>query len=367
MNITVHRNALLKPLQAISGVIDKKQSQPILANVLLSTKDNQLCLTGTDLEMELVGTVPLLSMTEPGRTTVSARKLFDICRVLPEDAILSLSLGKNNLLLRSGESCFTLKTLPAEEFPNLENHIYATELTVSEAGLKQLLTKTYFAMGEQDVRHYLNGILLDIKQKKIQCVAMDGHRLAFAAIHEDRIDHVEMQALLPRKSVLELMRLLENDSDADMTLRVNEQRICVTAKHFIFTSKLIHARYPDYQRVIPQGATTVVLERDAIKQALIRAAILSNEKFRGVRLQLENNRLLISANNAEQEQVEEVVSLDYAGNAMEVGFNVSYLLDAISTLSSAAIRFIFTDAQGGLLIRSETDEPHFYVVMPMRF
>lgn len=367
MEITVQREALLKPLQAVSGVVERKQTLPILSNVLLTAKDNQLFLTGTDLEIELIGVVALETMTQAGTTTVSARKLFDICRTLPEGATLCFVLQKNNLLVRAGESCFTLNTLPPQDFPNLENSDYPVQFQLAQINLKNLLAKTYFAMGQQDVRHYLNGAFLDIGQGAIKCVAADGHRLALTSIKEENIGNIDAQVILPRKSVLELIRLLGNGDDNHLlTINIGEGRIRVTTSDFIFTSKLINAQYPDYDRLIPRGTTVAMGDREAIKQALTRASILSNEKFRGVRFQLEDSKLVITANNSDQEQAEEAVPLDYAGAKMEIGFNVAYLLDVVSAITTKMIRCVFTDPNNGVLIESSEDDHSVYVVMPMR-
>lgn len=366
MEITVQREALLKPLQAVSGVVEKKQTLPILSHVLLTAKDNQLFLTGTDLEIELIGVVPLESMSQPGVTTVSARKLFDICRTLQEGATLSLSLQKNNLLVRADDSTFTLNTLSPQDFPNLEHSDYPTQFKIKQLNLKNLLSKTYFAMGQQDVRHYLNGTFLDIAQNTIKCVAADGHRLALTSITDESIGNVTARVILPRKSVLELIRLLSGDNDDVADIGIADGRIRVVTSDFIFTSKLINAQYPDYNRLIPRGTTVATGDREAIKQALTRASILSNEKFRGVRFQLDDKKLTITANNSDQEQAEEAVSLDYSGSKIEIGFNVAYLLDVVSAISSKMIRCAFTDPNNGVLIESADDDYSLYVVMPMR-
>lgn len=365
MDITVSREALLKPLQAVSGVVEKKQTLPILSNVLLTIKDNNLLLTGTDLEIELVGFVRIDSMSAEGSTTVSARKLFDICRTLPENATLRLSLEKNCLVVRAGESYFILNTLPAQDFPNLEDSDYPVQFTIKQIQLKNLLNKTYFAMGQQDVRHYLNGAFLEISHHSIKCVAADGHRLALTSIADENINDIEARVILPRKSVLELIRLLGNDHD-DATIHIGDSRFRITTPDFIFTSKLINAQYPDYNRLIPRGKAIAVGEREPIKQALTRASILSNEKFRGVRFQLEPNKLRITANNSDQEQAEDAVALDYSGSKMEIGFNVAYLLDVVSTITAKSIRCVFTDPNSGVLIESAEDDHSLYVVMPMR-
>lgn len=366
MDITIQREALLKPLQAVSGVVERKQTLPILSNVLLSAKDGQLHLTGTDLEIELIGCVPVETLSQPGTTTVSARKLFDICRALPDASELRLTLEKNHLQVRASESVFTLNTLSPQDFPSLDDIAYPKQFKLKQAHLKSLLTKTYFAMGQQDVRHYLNGAYLDIGNNVIKCVAADGHRLALTVIHDDNIGDVDARVIVPRKSVLELIRLLGGDEDRDAIVSLADSRLRVVTSDFIFTTKLINAQYPDYNRLIPRGATVATAERDAIKHALTRASILSNEKFRGVRFQLDDGKLLITANNSDQEHAEEAVPLNYAGSKMEIGFNVAYLLDVVSAITSKTIRCAFTDPNNGVLIESGENDHSLYVVMPMR-
>jgi DNA polymerase-3 subunit beta len=367
MDMTIQREALLKPLQAISGIVEKKQTIPILANVLLTAQIGKLSLTGTDSEMELVYFVPLETVTATGCITVSARKLFDICRTLPEGTLLHLTLTQSSLVIDAGKSYFTLNTLSPQDFPSLEDSNYSTSLSLKQSQLKQLFIKTYFAMGQQDVRHYLNGTYLDVSQQTIKCVAADGHRLAFTSIQVDSIGDATARIILPRKSVMELIRLLNTDQDGDVTIDIADNRFRLMANDFIFTTKLINAQYPDYHRLIPQGQVVAAGDRELIKQALTRTAILSNEKFRGVRCQFDTNQLLITANNSEQEQAEETVTLDrYTGSKMEIGFNVAYLLDVVSAIAAKSIRCAFTDPSNGVLIEAAESDSSLYVIMPMR-
>lgn len=366
MKLTIERATLLKPLQIISGVVERRQTLPILSNVLITLQENCLLLTGTDLEIELIGKTSLDQQAEPGSLTVSARKLLDICRALPDDAILQCTLENDHLLLRSGKSRFMLTTLPAQDFPKIEDSPFTTEFTIAQGKLKKLLSKTYFAMGQQDVRHYLNGTLIDINQNVMKCVATDGHRLAFSSIDDIQND-TKLKLILPRKSVLELMRLLDSNDENEVQICIGEHHFRVIHNDFIFTSKLIHAQYPDYDKLIPRTIEhTAISSREALKQALVRASILSNEKFRGVRFQLDQDLLRIVANNPEQEEAEELVHLNYQGNGMEIGFNVAYLLDVVSTIASQNIRWSFTDPNGGVLIEADEKDDSLYVVMPMR-
>lgn len=376
MKFTIQRAALIKPLQMISGVVERRQTLPILANILVVVKDQHLSLTATDLEIELIGSAQLEEMAEPGATTVSARKLVDICRALPDDALLQFSLEGDHLILRSGKSRFLLTTLPSQDFPNVEDGPFAIQFKMSQEKLKKLFAKTHFAMGHQDVRHYLNGALFDINQGVVKCVATDGHRLAYSSIQDVNVGDMKAKVILPRKSVLELVRLLDPNNEHDATVCIGDNHFRVISTDFTFTSKLITAQYPDYEKLIPRNvAHTAKASREALKQALTRASILSNEKFRGVRLQLDRDLLRIMANNPEQEEAEEHIQLDYQGNNMEIGFNVAYLLDVVSAIATQNIRWSFTDPNGGVLIESfaeegESGEGHvdnsLYVVMPMR-
>ena len=367
MKITIQRAALLKPLQIISGVVERRQTLPILANILMTVQENQLSLTATDLEIELIGTLPLEQAATSGSITVAARKLLDICRALPEDALLEFILEGDHLVLRSGKSRFMLATLPAHDFPSIEKPFFTTEFILSQAKLKHLLGKTHFAMGQQDVRHYLNGTLIDIYQGMMKCIATDGHRLAFSSISDINLANAKNQVILPRKSVLELMRLLDTNNENNITVCLGENHFRIISPDFIFTSKLINAQYPDYDKLIPRSIeNTAIASRENLKQALVRVSILSNEKFRGVRLYLDKDKLRIVANNPEQEEAEEWVQLEYQGSNMEIGFNVAYLLDVISAIASEHIRWSFSNANGGVLIEASEKDDSLYVVMPMR-
>lgn len=368
MEVTIPRATLIKPLQMISGVVERRQTLPILSNVLVTVKGQILSLTATDLEIELIGTMPLEQPAKEGTITVSARKLHDICRALPEEAILQWAHEGEHLILRSGRSRFTLTTLPAHDFPSIEQASFPIQFNISQAKFKKLLSKIYFAMGQQDVRHYLNGALFDINQGVMKCVATDGHRLAFSSTTDDNTGQAKTKVILPRKSVLELMRLLDANTDETMAVYFGDNHFRVVASNFTFTSKLINAQYPDYEKLIPRSIeNTAIASRESLKQALTRASILSNEKYRGVRLHLEKDKLRIVANNPEQEEAEEMINLEYQGNGMEIGFNVAYLLDVVSNIASENIRWSFSDPNSGVLIESsDTNCDSLYVVMPMR-
>lgn len=377
MKFTIQREALLKPLQMMSSVVEKRHTMPILANILMTVNYPQLVLTATDLEVELVGFATLTddpaasSANQTVAMTVSARKLLDICRSLPEGALLQFSLEGHQVLIRAGKSRFVLTTLPANEFPSIKEGdqapLFSTTFLLSEAEFKRLLSNTHFAMGQQDVRHYLNGILLDISKGVMKCVATDGHRLAYATYADNALQEASAKVILPRKSVIELMRLLETDKAEPARVSIGDNHFRLATTSYIFTSKLINAQYPDYEKLIPrQVANSIVTGRDTLKQALARASILSNEKFRGIRLLLEKGMMRIMANNPEQEEAEELVHLDYEGNSVEFGFNVAYLLDVVSTLLSETVRWSFNDPDGGVIIEAPGQQDSLFVVMPMR-
>ncbi|MCB1678117.1 MAG: DNA polymerase III subunit beta [Halioglobus sp.] len=367
MKFTISRDALLKPLNLVAGVVERRQTLPILANVLMVLEENHLSLTGTDLEVELVGRVQLEAAGESGEVTVPARKLVDICRSLPEGSSIEFDVKDSKVTARSGRSRFTLATLPAREFPNIEDSMGTHQFTVKQGQLRRLIERTAFAMAQQDVRYYLNGMLWDVKAGKLRVVATDGHRLALCTLPQKIAVDDDLQVILPRKGVLELARLLLED-DADVTVVLGSNHMRATTAGFTFTSKLVDGKFPDYQRVLPRSPDKIVVgSRLELRQAFTRTAILSNEKYRGVRLKLVENTLDIIANNPEQEEAEETVSVEYEGEALEIGFNVSYLLDVLGVLSGEKIRLSLADpASSALLEESEEAGDSVYVVMPMR-
>ncbi len=366
MKFVVSREALLKPLQLVAGVVERRQTLPVLANVLLVLNDNQLSLTGTDLEVEIVGRLELEAPGVSGEITVPARKLVDICRSLPENASIEFILEEGRLLVKSGRSRFTLSTLPASDFPNVEDTPGNLQFQCAQEEIKRLLERTSFAMAQQDVRYYLNGMLWEVRQDQLRVVATDGHRMAMCtrAVAVNTADVI--QAILPRKGVLELARLLD-DSNAQVEVTLSSNHIRVTTSDYTFTSKLVDGKFPEYERVLPRGGNKVVIgSRLALKQAFARTAILSNEKYRGVRLLLSDGMLTIVANNPEQEEAEEQVLVDYSGDSLEVGFNVSYLQDVANVINHENIKMTLSDANSSALLEEPDNSDSLYVVMPMR-
>jgi DNA polymerase-3 subunit beta len=336
---------------------------------LLVLKEDWLSLTGTDLEVELVGRIQLaVAGEESGEVTVPARKLLDICKSLPEGSDIKFSAKENKVAVRSGSSRFTLSTLPAREFPNVENSIGTHQLTLKQGQLKRLIDRTGFAMAQQDVRYYLNGMLWELDSKQLRVVATDGHRLAMCTL-KDKISVTGeggVQMILPRKGVLELARLLVDD-EAEIQINIGSNHIRATTGDFTFTSKLVDGKFPDYEKVVPRSPTNILKgSRQELRQAFTRTAILSNEKFRGVRLKLTANTLDIVANNPEQEEAEETVPVDYSGETLEIGFNVSYLLDVLGVLSGDQIKLSLADPNSSALLEESDEGDSLYVVMPMR-
>ncbi len=367
MKFVIARDALLKPLNLVAGVVERRQTLPILANVLLVLEDGWLSLTGTDLEVELVGRVKLDAAGEAGEVTVPARKLVDICKSLPEGCDIEFSVSDGKVLVKSGRSRFTLSSLPARDFPNVEDSMGTHKITLLQGQLRRLIERTSFAMAQQDVRYYLNGMLWELRSSLLRVVATDGHRLAMCTLQgEFPVDDDSKQVILPRKGVLELARLLQDES-GEIALVIGNNHIRATTDEFTFTSKLVDGKFPDYDRVLPKNPEkSVIGSRQELRQAFTRTAILSNEKYRGVRLMLSDQNLQIVANNPEQEEAEEVVSVDYQGDSLEIGFNVSYLLDVLGVLSGEQVRMSLSDPSSSALLEESEDGDSLYVVMPMR-
>ena len=364
MEISISRDDLIKPLSQVAGVVERRQTLPILAYTLVKQDKGELTLTGTDLEVEV------LAATKPGggtdgEMTIPARKLLDICRGLPTDAEITISLKGEKAMVRSGRSRFTLVTMPTTDFPAIEATEWSEIFEVPQKALKALLENTQFCMAHQDVRYYLNGLLLEVEGKNLKAVATDGHRMALAELTLTE-DQGSRQVIVPRKGVLELSRFLEDcEEAARISLGINHIR--VELPDLTFTSKLIDGRFPDYNKVVPASQSKEILvDRQTFRDALSRAAILSNEKYRGVRLSLTNGSLTITAHNPEQEEAEEEVSVDYSGEEMEIGFNVNYIIEAISALQSEQVKLGLNDPNSSCTLLAPNSNAALYVVMPMR-
>jgi DNA polymerase-3 subunit beta len=373
MKFSVSRDELLRPLTLVAGVVERRQTLPILSNVLMILSNNLLSLTGTDLEVEIVGRLPVdADASDKGEITVPARKLLDICKSLPEGCRIEFGEQEGGkVLVKSGRSRFILSSLPASDFPKVEDSIGTHKIVLPQLSLKKLIDRTAFAMAQQDVRYYLNGMLWEIHPDTFRVVATDGHRLAMCSLSGKFPVEELKQVILPRKGVIELSRLLYDD-DGEVSVVLGDNHIrASTSDDFTFTSKVVDGKFPDYARVIPSSSDKMVIgAREDLQNAFTRAAILSNEKYRGVRLVVGESEIQIEAHNPEQEKAEETVEVDYSGNGLEIGFNVSYLLDVLSTLHCKQIRLSLSDASSSVLLEDADpdpgDEGALYVVMPMR-
>ncbi|WP_263143640.1 DNA polymerase III subunit beta [Pseudomonas sp. RIT-PI-AD] len=366
MHFTIQREALLKPLQLVAGVVERRQTLPVLSNVLLVVQGQQLSLTGTDLEVELVGRVTLEETAEPGEITVPARKLMDICKSLPSDTLIDIRLDEQKLLIKAGRSRFSLSTLPANDFPTVEEGPGSLTFTLPQAKVRRLIERTSFAMAQQDVRYYLNGMLLEVSSNVLRAVATDGHRLAMCSMTAGIEQADKHQVIVPRKGILELARLL-TEQDGEVSIVLGQHHIRATTGEFTFTSKLVDGKFPDYERVLPKGGDKLILgDRQMLREAFSRTAILSNEKYRGIRLLLTSGLLKIQANNPEQEEAEEEVAVDYTGGNLEIGFNVSYLLDVLGVMGTEQVRLLLSDSNSSALLQESDNDESAYVVMPMR-
>jgi len=366
MKFTISRELFLRPLQlVVSSVAGGRPALPIMGNILLKVQNNLLSLTGTDLEVELIAQVALDSPCEEGEITVPARKLLDICRGLSDPCEITFQVKDERVTVRSGRSRYLLSSLPAVDFPNIESWQSLIELTVAQNEFKKLIEFTQFAMASQDVRYYLNGMYFEASGNTLRSVATDGHRLASCSIELSQTIE-EQSVIVPRKGVIELVKLLDNDQ-ASLTIQIGQNNLRAVIDGFIFTTKLVDGRFPDYRRVIPRnGDKELISSRETLKQAFSRAAILSNEKFRGVRLTLSENLLQITANNPEREEAEEYIDVNYQSADLEIGFNVSYVLDVLNTLKSDQVKMTFSTSDNSALIESIDDDNSLYVLMPMR-
>ncbi|MDG6895667.1 DNA polymerase III subunit beta [Volucribacter amazonae] len=365
MQFIISRENLLKPLQQVCGVLSGRPNIPVLNNVLLQVEGERLVITGTDLEVELSTQAQLVSSSINQNITIPAKKLLDICKSLPEQSEIQVLLEEDRAIVRSGRSKFTLTTLPAEEYPNLAAWQSEVEFSLPQSTLRRLIEATQFSMANQDARYFLNGMKFETEGNLLRTVATDGHRLAVCTIALEQ----ELQAhsvIVPRKGVIELMRLLEHN-DQNIQLQIGTNNIRVQLPNIVFTSKLIDGRFPDYRRVLPRNANRILEANwDLLKQAFSRAAILSNERVRSVRLQLNENQLTITASNPEQEVAEEIIDVAYTGEEMEVGFNVTYILDVLNALKCNQVRMRLTDSSSSCLIEDCEDASAEYVIMPMR-
>jgi len=364
--IKAKRDDILTPLSAVSGIIERRHTLPILSNVLIEQNGQNLSFLATDIEIQITARTPLQATGEPRAITVGARKLVDILRALPDGAELNLQPQDKRLVVKAGKSRFTLQTLPAEDFPRLAKPAgEAAKFSLGQKALRRLLGLVQYAMAQQDIRYYLNGLLMVVEDGQLKLVATDGHRLAYAAaVLSGSLPRQEV--IVPRKTVIELSKLLA-ESDEPVNIELSATQAAFRFGTIELVSKLIDGKFPDYTRVIPaQHKNKLQAGRETLRQALLRAAILSNEKFRGVRWVLTEGSLKIVSSNAEQEEANEEVEVKYSGDALDIGFNVNYLLDVLNNVGGENIECAFGDASSSALISYPSEKDFRYVVMPMR-
>lgn len=367
MNINIQKETLEKPLSQIIGVVEKRQTLPILGNVYLQLEQSKLTLIGSDLETEITTRIDNIS-GDDGKTTVSARKLYDICRSLPSESQLSLIVEEDNkMVVKAGKSRFTLQTLSAVDYPRLEETQWKQEFSLSEKQLSSLLTQTSFSMAQQDVRYFLNGLLIEIRNDQILSVATDGHRLAKTQINVEPLGIELVQSIVPRKAVLEIGKFLDAGSEEKVDIKLNSSHILIQSGNFLFISKLIDGRFPDYEKVIPANLDKhVIIDRTKLIEILNRAAILSNEKFRGVSLSVDQNVLTVHSHNPDQEHAKDEMDVNYTGDAIEIGFNVNYLLEALKACNSKEIDLGLLDPNTSCTFHGADSDETLYLIMPMR-
>ncbi len=363
--VKAKRDDILGPLSAVSGIIERRHTLPILSNVLIEGSGEALSFLATDIEIQIQAKGPHAAGEAQG-VTVGARKLVDILRALPDGAEVTLQQQDKRLLVKAGKSRFTLQTLPAEDFPRLSKPAGdVARFTLAQKALRRLLGLVQYAMAQQDIRYYLNGLLMVVEDKQLKLVATDGHRLAFASLKLEA-DFPRQEVIVPRKTVLELSKLLA-DNDEEVRVELAATQASFSFGSIELVSKLVDGKFPDYTRVIPtQHKNKLQIDREALRQALLRAAILSNEKFRGVRWVLAEGALKIVSSNAEQEEANEELEVKYSGDALDIGFNVNYLLDVLNNVPGASIEVAFGDSSSSALVTYASEKDFKYVVMPMR-
>jgi DNA polymerase-3 subunit beta len=365
MKFTISREVLLQPLSQVIGVVERRQTLPVLANFMLSAREGRLVVTGTDMEVELISSVPA-DIDQDGEITVPARKLVDIIKALPDGSNIKFSVSDDKATLTAGRSRFTLATLPASEFPATDQVETLENIAVAESTLKKMMDKTSFAMANQDVRYYLNGLLFDFTGQQLRAIATDGHRLAICDLESSVDITSDRQLIVPRKGVMELSRMLSGDED-EVTLAIGRNHIRLVKGDTTFTSKLIDGRFPDYKAVVPVGADKQMLvDKATFIQALQRAAILSNEKYKGVKLEAAGSTIKIVAHNPQHEEAVEEIEAELNFDRLAVGFNVTYLLDALMAIDTEQVSLELKDANSSCLVSAPDSDINRHVVMPLK-
>jgi DNA polymerase-3 subunit beta len=365
MNIKIDRELLINPLGNVSGIVEKRHALPILSNLLLESVQGKLKFTATDLEMQ-ISTHITTELTDDFQLTVSAKKLFDITRALPEQSKIDIQIEENKVVVKAKKSRFNLQTLPFQDYPVMKkDENDAIELEVSQKDFKSLLKQVDFAMAQQDIRYYLNGLLIEVKEKNINIVGTDGHRLSFTSLELKKAAQ-PTQVIVPRKTIVELVKLLK-DTEDPLKISFSKNQVNFKFNDIDMITKIIDGKFPDYSRVIPEGhGNAFNINRATLLDSMLRASILSNDKYRGIRMVVEENNLKLVSNNSEQEQAEEELEIDYKGEKIDIGFNVTYLIDVLTNIQSDQLTIAFKDSASSCLVTIPNDEKYKYVVMPMR-
>jgi DNA polymerase III subunit beta len=368
LKISMKRESLLKPLQLVAGVVERRQTKPILSHILLTAEDKLLTFIATDMEVELHGLLHIeQAVKNPAQITLPGKKFLDICRSLPEESTVELIEDNGRITVSCGRSRFVMTSLPAKEFPRSPEQQPIMHLEIKQSALRKLIEKTSFAIPQQDVRQYLNGLLFEIKDGFMQTLATDGHRLAVHSITAPIVDSSFAQVIIPRKGVFELLRLLE-DSNEDISISFNSNLVHIKSHDFVLISKLINGKFPNYNKIIPKkGENKVEINRNELKTALTRVGILSNELFRSVHFRLRNNLLELAANNPDQEEATEELSIDYKGENIDIIFNIGYFVDILNVVETETINIFFKKGDAGVVIEeANNDQNCLYVLMPIR-
>jgi DNA polymerase-3 subunit beta len=365
MNIKIDREILLTPLGNVSGIVEKRHALPILSNLLLEGDQGKLKFTATDLEMQ-ISTHINTDVVDNFQITVSAKKLFDITRALPENSKIDIQIEENKVIVKAKKSRFNLQTLPPRDYPVMKkDENDAIELKLSQKEFKALLKQVDFAMAQQDIRYYLNGLLIEVKDKNINIVGTDGHRLSFTSL-ELKTPANPVQVIVPRKTIVELVKLL-NDTDDPLEISFSNNQVNFKFNDIDLITKVIDGKFPDYSRVIPEGHNNAFnIDRSLLLDSMLRASILSNDKYRGIRMVVGEGNLKLISNNSEQEQAEEELEINYNGEKIDIGFNVTYLIDVLTNIQSNKLTIAFNDSSSSCLVTIPNNEKYKYVVMPMR-
>ncbi|MFM1880066.1 MAG: polymerase beta subunit [Pseudomonadota bacterium] len=372
--IKATRDAILRPLQQVAGIVEKRHTLPILSNLLITKQGQRVSFISTDIEMQITASAAIGAGAEDESTTVSARKLVDILKALPSNDEVTIALAAQKLSITQNRSKFSLQTLPASEFPTVvRSEQFPARVQLTQKDVKRLLHLVSFSMAQQDIRYYLNGMLIVVDKTHLKAVATDGHRLAFTEINiaaEEKIrlakQAEKIEVIIPRKAISELQKTLKDD-DQEVTIEIASNQARFILDDLEILSKLIEGRFPDYQRVIPQNHNKKIdFQRELLLGALARVAILTSDKFKGVRLILSTDQLRISSTNAEQEEAQEDLPIAYAGETLDIGFNVQYLIEVLTTLHSDSVCLSLLDQNSSALLTTPTDPEFRYVVMPMR-